>query len=361
MKTADLQKIRLYNQRLAGPPFSRPEDTVHWLGAVQAQDYGAAKWALALRTLNCTSADVDEALAAGRILRTHILRPTWHFVSPVDIRWMLELTAPRVNALSAYYYRKTGLDDRDFTKANKVLAKSLRGGKQLTRTELNEALQKAGLSDRSNDPLRLTYMVMRAELDMVICSGALRGKQFTYALFDERVPEAEPLSRQDALGELSKRFFTGHGPATVKDFSAWSSLSLADARAGLAMVEQSLAKVTIDSEEYWGAKEMPTMIQASPRCLLLPAYDEYLLTYKSDGLVAGLERQHREEAGAGAGQTILVDGRLIGTWKRSYQKNAVIISPSYFARPTISQKRAVAEAAKRYGQFAGTSSILLDS
>ena len=212
---SEIQRLRLYNQHLAGTRFKKPEAAVQGLVAVQAQDYAAAKWAVAQRTADATDAGIDRALAAGTILRTHVLRPTWHFVAAPDIRWMLELTAPRINALSAYYYRKTGLDDGVFLKSNAALKKALQGGRQLTRAELGSVLQKARISKSTDDPLRLVYLVMRAELDMVICSGARRGKQFTYALFDERVPEPAGLSRDEALSELVRRFFTSRGPATL--------------------------------------------------------------------------------------------------------------------------------------------------
>ena len=353
MTNSDLQRLRLYNQRLAGMRFKKPEAAVQWLVAVQAQDYAAAKWAVAQRTLGGTDSGIDRALAVGSILRTHILRPTWHFVAPADIRWMMELTAPRVNALNAYYYRKTGLSERAFFKSNAALTSALRGGAQLTRAELASVLQKVRILKPKDDPLRLVLLVMRAELDMVICSGGRRGKQFTYALFDERVPKTLVLSRDEALSELVRRFFTSRGPATLREFTRWSSLSAADGRAGLERLEGQLTRVVFDGDVYWASADLPSMREPAARAFLLPAYDEYLLSYKTHGdAMMGLSPEHIQQVSAGAGQTILLDGKVVGTWKRTLEKREIHITPRFFAKLTAAQLRNVAAAAEQYGEFA---------
>jgi hypothetical protein len=359
---SDIQRIRLYNQHLAGSLFKSHESVVQWLGGVQAQDYAAAKWAVAQRSVDGSDAGIDRALAEGTILRTHILRPTWHFVAPADIRWIMKLTAPRVNALSAHYYRKTGLDDSTFAKSNAALTKALRGDIQLTRAELASVLQKARIVRSTDDPLRLVYLIMRAELDLVICSGARRGKQFTYALLEERVPATAVLSRDEALVELVRRFFTSRGPATLKEFARWSSLSVADGKAGIAMLEGHLARLVVDNETYWSGPDLPSMQEKPPRAFLLPAYDEFLLSYKAHGdAMLGLSPEHLQQVSASAGQTILLDGKVVGTWKRSYTKDAVDITPFYFANLPAAQKRAVAAAVGRYGRFAELSASLKES
>ena len=222
---------RLHNQRLSSTDFKRPDEVVKWLGAVQAQDYHGAKWALAQRMQGATDARIEKAFTDGAILRTHVMRPTWHFVAPADIRWMLKLTAPRVNAASRYNYRKLELDDAFFHKSNKALARALRGGKQLTRDELRKAVGHVGVA--TNDLLRFSHILLRAELDGVICSGPRKGKQFTYALLDERTPKSRILARDEALAELTLRYFTSHGPATLQDFVWWSGQATSDARKGL--------------------------------------------------------------------------------------------------------------------------------
>jgi hypothetical protein len=224
MTPSDIARRRLLNERLVGPALTTPADVVSWLGAVQSQDYAGAKWAVAQRARGCSDRDVELACDRGDIVRTHVMRPTWHFVAPADARWMLELTAPRVHAANAYYYRKLELSPRTFERSNAALALALEGGKHLTRVELARALAGAGIRAEG---VRLAYLLMRAELDALICNGSRRGKQFTYALFDERVPRAAPLARDEALAELTRRYFTSHGPATVQDFAWWSGLTVA--------------------------------------------------------------------------------------------------------------------------------------
>ena len=235
MKNSKIADLRLHNQGLSETIFKDPVSVVAQLGAVQAQDYAAAKWAVAQRTKGITDAAMDQALADGTIIRTHILRPTWHFVTPADIRWMLALTAPRIHAFSFTYYRKLELDKAIFKRTNTLLIKALQGGKQLTRAELKSVLKKNSIT--SDDPLRFTYLIIHAELDGVICSGGRRGKQFTYALLDERVLPTKALGRDEALAELAIRYFTSHGPATLKDYIWWSGLTAQDARNGLEMIK----------------------------------------------------------------------------------------------------------------------------
>lgn len=217
MARFDIPRQRLRNQGIAGATFKKPGDVVEWLAAVQAQDYAGAKWALGLRLQDATDDDVEQAFAEGAILRTHLLRPTWHFVTPADIRWMLALTAPRAHAVNADMSRKLELDNALFKRSNAALARALHGGRQLTRDELRGVLQKAGIA--TDGGLRLGYLLMRAELDGMVCSGARRGKQFTYALLDERAPHAKTLGREEALAELAQRYFVSRGPATVQDFA----------------------------------------------------------------------------------------------------------------------------------------------
>jgi len=214
-----IARERLRNQRIGGRPLKRAVDVVRWLVASQAQDFAGAKWALGLRMSGATDAAVESDFDDGAILRTHIMRPTWHFVTQGDIRWMLALTAPRVNAVNAHRYRELELDTATFRKTNAALAKALEGGRQLTRDELRELLARARITVAGQ---RMAHIMMRAELDAVVCSGARRGKQFTYALLDERAPRARSLSHDDALVELSRRYFPSRGPATVQDFAKWS-------------------------------------------------------------------------------------------------------------------------------------------
>ena len=238
MKRQDIIALRLHNQGLLNHSFTKPADLVRWLGAVQSQDYAGAKWALANRLKNPVEAEIEMALDKGDILRTHVLRPTWHFVLPEDIRWMIDLTEPRISALSAKYFRDLNLDKTVLKRSNKIIEKTLQSGRHLTRKELGEALEKVGIA--TND-LRLTYIIFRAELDQLICNGAKRGKQFTYALLDQRAPNAKRLQQDEALTELGFRYFNSRGPATTKDFTWWSGLSPIDSKRGIEIIKSQLA------------------------------------------------------------------------------------------------------------------------
>ena len=352
MKNFDITHLRLHNQRLSTTTFKKPADVVGWLGAVQSQDYAGAKWALGQRIKNAVDAEIEQAFNEGAILRTHVMRPTWHFVTPEDIRWMLALTGPRVNALSSHYYRRLELDNAIFKRSNALLTKALEGGKQLTRAELTSLLQKNGIA--TDDLLRFTYLIVRAELDGIVCSGARRGKQFTYALLEERAPHARTLERDEALAELAKRYFVSHGPATLRDFVWWSGLTTTDARKGLDSIRSKLINETENGSTYWFADSAPTEIPSST-VYLLPDYDEYTVGYTDrSGIFDGSHTSKLDSRGSELAQyTILVGGRIAGTWKRTIKKSEVTIEVKPFNTLTKAENRSIADAADRYGKFLG--------
>lgn len=333
---------RLHNQKLSSPGCKQAVDVVRWLGAVQAQEYAAAKWALGLRLRAATDLDVEHAFNEGQILRTHLMRPTWHFVAPDDIRWLLALTAPRVNAKAGPNYRQYELDAAVFKRTNKVLSRALQGGKHRTRAELKAALNKSGVA--ADDVIRLAHIMLRAELDGVVCSGPRVGKQFTYALLEERVPPAKVLTRDAALAKLTQRYFTSHGPATLHDFVWWSGLTVGDAKRGVEMLERDLRNEVLHDKTYWRPRAKPSA-RSSPyparssayAAHLLPAYDEYNVAYKN-----------RE---AGLGPTVIVDGQAVGTWKPTIEKQSLTITVTPARVLNESERLAIAEAADRYAAF----------
>jgi hypothetical protein len=335
----------LYNQHLAGAPFEHPADVVRYQGAVQSQDYPSACWALALRLQDPSHAEIERAFNEGDILRTHVLRPTWHFVVPEDIRWMLALTAPHIHRLSALYYRRTRLDTQLFARSEDVMARALQGGKFLTRDELRAELERAGIDPRLD--LRATYIMMHAELEGVICSGPRKGKQFTYALLAERAPQAKTLPREEALAELARRYFTSHGPATPQDFAWWSGLTLADARLGLESIRAGLVEERFDGVAYWSPA---VSLDGRPpqAAYLIPNYDEFgSHAERSAVLDADLEPR------VAYGHILLVGGRAVGTWRRILSRGKVRIETSYFKPPSEEDRQAVAAAARRLAEFLG--------
>jgi hypothetical protein len=326
-----------------------PEEVVGWLGAVQSQEYAGAKWSLALRMKQAEDEAIERAYNEGTILRTHVLRPTWHFVPAADIRWMLELTASRIIAQDAHRARQLELDAAQYAHSNEVMARALQGGRFLTRPELGAALAEAGIS--AADGSRLGHMVMYAELEAVICSGPRRGKQMTYALLDERAPHARSLPREEALVELARRYFRGHGPATVRDFAWWSGLTLTGAREGLGLVGEELEKEESEGHTYWFSADAPPVAMPYEEAILLPTYDEFLVGY--DGFAASrLEGWNIREVGAFAAMMVL-GGQIIGSWKRTFKGRTVVVEPGPFRTLSEEETQAVKAAAERYGEFIG--------
>ena len=320
---------------------------VEHLLAVQSQDYLGAKWALAQRTPELADAAVQQAFLEGKILRTHVLRPTWHFVSPRDIRWLLALTAPRVHALNAYYYRQHGLDKKLMQRANERIRRALSGGQQLTRDELGRELD--GGSRMAGD--RLASFMMQAELDGLICSGAMRGKQHTYALLEERVAPGPLLARDEALAELARRYVSGHGPASAADLAWWSGLTQTDAKRGFEAAGAHLERMQIEDETYWFAPPAPAPRWRRPRVHLLPNYDELVIAFK--------ERKAMIDPGVTPKTEVLsahfvtVDGRIVGGWRRTITPREVVIIAQLLRPLDTVEREGLDQAAARYATSLG--------
>jgi hypothetical protein len=348
----EIVQLRLLNQRISLPTFGKPEEVVNWMGVVQAQDYFGAKWSLGLRMRAATDGAIDQAFNEGTILRTHLLRPTWHFVTPKDIRWLLALTAPQVHKLNSYMVRNVELDDSIFKRSDAILAKALAGGNQLTREELKGVLEGAGIA--ADNGVRASYLLMHAELQGIICSGPRRGKQFTYALLDERAPQTEIFAREEALAELAQRYFVSRGPATVQDFAKWSSLTLVDARNGLEAIKDGLEYETVGKQTYWFLRPRAPIMTDSPTAYLLSVYDEYISSYKNRSAMAGEALTKQFSAMGNALQyVIIIDGKFVGTWKRVVKKDTVIVQLNPLLKLSKDEVRAVAAAAEQYGTFLG--------
>lgn len=334
-----------------------PEAVVRWMGAMQAQELAVARWSIAQRASETDDRRVNEALAVGTVLRTHVLRPTWHVVLAADIRWLMTLSAPRVHALNRYMYRQLQLDDAMLGRTNDLLAAALEGGRHLTRPEVAVHLQAAGIE--ANGP-RLAYILMRAELDCVVCSGAPRGKQQTYALLQERAPRAALLDREAALAELTRRYFTSRGPATLKDYVTWSSLTVAEGRRGLDLVRSDLEQFELMGRSFWYAPHVLTQADQvhldhrsrEPTIDLVQGYDEIVMSYREsrDALLAPPEGIPE---GPPYLHAVLLNGRLIGHWRPVTEKRQVTIE-TYFYRPLSRvEARSLEAAVQRYRQFAG--------
>jgi len=349
----DIPRLRLANQDLISPTATDAVEVVRRLGAVQSQDYAGAKWAVGMRTNGLTDADVERALNDGSIVRTHVLRPTWHFLAAADARWMLALTAPRVHIANANAYGNIEVNVGIFRKTDKIITKALSGGNHLTRAELGERIARAGI-DVSNLQ-RLSYLMMNAELNALITSGPRRGKQFTYALFDERVPATKPLDRDEALAELARRYFATRGPATVHDFAWWSGLTIADARKAIALLESSLVSETIGEQTYWLLYDTPPLASSKNMVHLLPNFDEYFIGFKDRSAMLEVVKEFSLLPGNPmfTAHVLVRDGQLIGGWKRAIKPKSVSVDVLLLSKLTVAARKALLATAKQYGKFLG--------
>ncbi|NUT36078.1 MAG: winged helix DNA-binding domain-containing protein [Hamadaea sp.] len=341
---------RLHNQRLTGEPLADPAAVVIHLGAVQAQEYAVAKWSLGQRS-GTDDATVQRALDEGRVVRVHALRPTWHFLAAEDFAWIQALTGPRVHRLNAYYYRQLGIDG-ELTRAFRTRAERLlSGGAHLTRKEIAAALTADGIDATGN---RLAYLLMAAELDGLLCSGAMSGKQQTYALAAERLPATASRDADEALAAFTIRYFASHGPATVKDFAWWSSLTVTQIKAGLALAGPALASFTLGPQTFWYAPAPAPPAQPSPQAHLLQGYDELVVAYTESRQVLNLSGV---DLGVGNDNLLihpmLLDGQLVGSWRRAATAKRITAEVSWRIAPSGAQRRALAAAFADYAAFSG--------
>jgi hypothetical protein len=342
---------RLRAQRLVGPPFKAATDAVGWFGAVQSQDYPAAKWALGLRVKEATEAQIDRLYDEGAILRTHVLRPTWHFVLPDDIHWMLNLTGPKIRQGMSGRYRQLELDDPTVSRALGAISAALEGGKQLTRPELGEVLRAARIAP---DGQRLPHVISAGELTGLVTSGARKGKQHTWALLEERAPRGRYLDRDQAIGELARRYFCSHGPAQLRDFVWWSGLTLVEARQGVALAGDALGHRVIDGNEYWFDAAVSATRAAAPGAHLLPNFDEYTVGYTDRSAMLHPVHPFRPELFAFSSilaSVVTIAGQVVGAWKRTEARAGLRVEVRPLARLTAAELSAVGEAADRLGRF----------
>ena len=339
---------RLWSQGLSSGRFSSAEEVVRWMGCVQAQDFGMAKRGVEMRVAGAFSSGavaVDAAYNAGTILRTHVLRPTWHFVLPADIGWMLRLSAPRIRAFSKPYHRQLSLDPAVFRRSRRVLEKALADGVFLTRAEIVTLFKEVKI-DTSD--IRMNFLLMDAELEGLICSGPRRGKQFTYALLADRVVRLSDLSGDEALGELARRYFVSRGPATVNDLAWWGGMTLGDARRGLEVVKGELECVVVDGVAYWAGASVSAPGFSSTSVILLPAFDELTVAYKDRSAILPVE--YAKASSYGLKPVIVVNGRIVGIWRRVTVKGKVVVEPQFFEKVGKAVLRLVEGGCKSWGK-----------
>jgi hypothetical protein len=344
----EIARWRLHSQWLAGPPATDPAAVVAGLLAVQAENHGQACWALACRCGADSDAAVARVFDEGALLRTHVLRPTWHFVLPDDIGWLLDLTRPRVARVFERQLEQERIDRRAWERSASVIADAL-AERHLTRTELGERLAAEGMDFTGQALMLLTGYT---ELHGLICSGVRRDNEHTYALLAERAPTARRLDPDAARAELTLRYFAGHGPATERDLAYWATMTLRDVRAGLADVADRLGSFELDGSTYWYGQDRPAGDALTPRAQLLQILDEYYRGYQdSRGLldVAGLKAAGRE---ASTGMTI-IDSQIVGDMIRVLEPSTVTFRIRPLRPLHDDEEAAVHDAARRYGRYLG--------
>jgi hypothetical protein len=348
----DIPRLRLHAQRIARPVATTPEAIVTHLGAVQAQDHPGALWSIALRIAGATRADVEAAIADGTIVRTWPMRGTLHFVPAVDARWMLELMAPRIMKGAEGRHRQLELDDATFRRSRSLIAKALTRDPVLTRSALFAVLETGKIPTVGQ---RGIHIVQRLCMERMLCYGPHSEKQPTFVLFDGWIPTSRQLDREEALRTIAERFFVSHGPATMRDFVGWTGLTVADAKRGVHLAQSSIERVVVDDTEFWMSNSLSIAGDDESRAHLLPGFDEFMLGYKDRS--AALSPRYASRIVPGANgmflATLVLDGQVCGTWRRTARSKSVEIEASPFARLKAADKKAFAEPLARYASYLG--------
>jgi hypothetical protein len=337
----------MLSQQLVNPLFEKPKDIVSWMGAMQAQDYNMCKWAVGVRLKSATICDVENSLAKGEILRTHVMRPTWHLVAAEDIRWMLELCRTRIKAASASRDKYLEITENLFSKTNRLIEKMLEGNNHLTRQEIAAELSKAGIKV---DTSRMIHFMYRAE--GIVCSGIDKGKKQTYTIIDERVKPTKKLHKDEALALLAAKYFRSHSPASVLDFTWWSGLSLKDSKYAINLIECDLSKEKIINSDLLIHKSCNRAANISDCLCLLPAFDEYIISYKDRIDAIALEHQPKAFTRQGIFfPVIMYNGKIIGTWKKLAKNKKTEIETSLFDKNLKFDKGLLKKAINKHHLF----------
>jgi hypothetical protein len=350
----EISNQRLWNQHLTRPDFATPESVVDWLGAVQAQDYPGGLWTVGLRMAGKVSAsDVEQMISSRKVVRSWPLRGTLHFVPAADLRWMLAHLGERVLRRMNSVYSKAGLDEKIYAKCTDLAAAALAGGKSLTRSEIYQVFENAGVTTKNRGLFILTYLSIKG----LLCFGEMRGKQHTFVLLDEWVKASRELERDEALGQLALSYFRSHGPAQIKDICWWASLNQADAKVGIEVAKAKLESFTFSGVEYWQAADS-SLAQAKTsarRIFLLPPYDEYGIAYKERSAMLKEVEATILYAENGFWSTMIRDGQVVGMWRRVIGKKEIAISLMPAVKISAADLREFKLAAAEYADFFGLS------
>jgi len=357
MTHQEISQHRLVSQKLLKTSSNSPQEIVHHLGTMQAQDYAMAKWAIGSRC-EATEKEIEEAINSGKIIRTHILRPTWHFVAAEDIHWMLDVSGPQVKRIILADTKKHGYDEKEFGKLNSAIEKILAGNNHLTRDEIIQELNMKKISGEYH--LSPVLIMMYAELEGLVCNGIMKGKQMTYSLLEEKVTKPPTkLTKEEGLGKLAKLYFKSHGPATLSDFSWWSGFPATICKTVMNSISSELNSVEIDNQTYWFGTDLSLENNFRESVHFIPAFDEILISYKNREASILLEHQSKAFTKNGIFKpTILENGKVIGTWKRTIKKDHVKIETDFFNKTEISKKEILFEGIKSFEKYLETKIVI---
>jgi hypothetical protein len=348
-KDNQISNRRLLSQQIADPQYKTPAQIVSWMGAMQAQDYIMAKWAIGVRLINTSEKIIEEAIDKGEILRTHVLRPTWHFVSPDDIYWMTKLTAAKIKTSLKSRHKQLEITDSILKKSIGIIEKEMADGVSMSRNELAQKFHEKGIKTDEN---RLSHILFCAEFEGVICSGPIKENRPTYSLLSYRVPKRKDLGRDESLAELAKRYFTSHAPATIQDFSWWSNLSLTEIKRAVETVKSDFSTEETDTGKYLLPDSFSWDKIPKSSVHLLPAYDEFLISYRDRS--HSLHATHNKRTISSNGiffPIVVINGQVAGVWQRSVQKNKLVVSVNTFQEQGKTIKKQIEKKAAEYGKF----------
>ena len=343
---------RMASQRLVAEKCADPAAVVRWMGAMQAQDYGQAVWAVGVRTPASSRLEVEQAIADRSIVLTWLMRGTIHFVSAEDAAWMVQLFGPRLLAAASTRRKQLEIDQVVLSHTKSLFHEALRSGQPVPRSALMQALTQAGISPQGQ---RGYHLLWSLALEGFICFGPRQDNEQTFVLLEEWVPNPRNFSKEEALAELATRYFTSHGPTTLHDFANWTGLPMAEVRQGHEAIKANLLTEKVAGSTLWWSSATSTATSlAPPKVCLLPGFDEYFLGYKDRSAV--LATEHLSQICPGANgifkPMVVVDGQIVGTWKSKPNKNTIAIDAHIFLPVRVSHAE-LERTAAQYCRFLG--------
>jgi hypothetical protein len=340
-----IRSWRLRNQLLVDKPFKSVYEVVKWMGALQAQDYYGSLWAIGLRMKGVNENMIEKEIDDKQIVRSWPMRGTLHFTAPEDLRWMLNLLAPRVIKKATSVYTQADLNSKVFSKASNILVKEFEKSPTMTRDEIYRVLEKYRISTSQSRGLHiLGWMAQNG----IICQASRKGKQPTFALLDYWIPGVKPIDVEESLAKLALQYFKSHGPATIHDFCWWTGLTQTEARKAIGLVEPNLLRLKVDATFIYSADAQGGSKSSS--IILIPSYDEFSVGYKDRSAL--LDDANIARTGHGIfSSCILLNGKIAGTWKRTKEKNGVKIQTDLFYKLSEKETQNLEKAVDRYKNF----------